>query len=448
MNNKQHAINGYGCKRQRGAIVVLVAIFLIIITAFLALSIDLGYLFVGRNELQNSADAAALGGARKLGKIYQAMGGNIFGYNVDNADGDKVAIIDIAKNVATQNKAAKESIIIKTEDIQIGYWDPDADPKFTETDDKPNAVRVTARRDSGNVSGEIATFFAGAFGFGSAPVSAVATAALSGQGSVTEGELELPIGIDEDWFAGKSDICGDLIQFSPTNESCAGWTSFDAVASDENLRDILLPEDHRDHAENPPSQLYESYNFVGGDLSAGTFEYLLHEYWVKGEDVNKVYDPRYRDPDDDLYNPDYDLPVPLGDDDTPVPLCQNEYFDEEGKKQYSIEVCEDPASEDRLRYPCPNPKSAFGCTDNSDPSYERNAHEWETSVLVYESSGCDNPNQSRKIVGFVPITVFNVGFPSFKVVQGRIECDRVSDQDTRGGGGDFGIWGTIPGLVQ
>ena len=34
--------------------------------AFLALSVDLGQLFVAKNELQNIADAAALAGAKKL----------------------------------------------------------------------------------------------------------------------------------------------------------------------------------------------------------------------------------------------------------------------------------------------------------------------------------------------------------------------------------------------
>ena len=44
----------------------LAAIGLLTLLGFAALAIDVGYLFVVRNELQNAADAAALAGAGKL----------------------------------------------------------------------------------------------------------------------------------------------------------------------------------------------------------------------------------------------------------------------------------------------------------------------------------------------------------------------------------------------
>ena len=46
---------------------------LIVLLSFVALAIDVGYMVVVKNELQNVADAGALAGARQLGDIYEPM---------------------------------------------------------------------------------------------------------------------------------------------------------------------------------------------------------------------------------------------------------------------------------------------------------------------------------------------------------------------------------------
>jgi Flp pilus assembly protein TadG len=51
---------------QRGVSAVIVGICLFMLVAFVALAIDVGHLYVVRNELQNAADAGALAGARHL----------------------------------------------------------------------------------------------------------------------------------------------------------------------------------------------------------------------------------------------------------------------------------------------------------------------------------------------------------------------------------------------
>ena len=60
-------------KDQAGAVAVTVAILMFVLVGIAALAIDIGYLLVTRNELQNVADAAALAAARKLGDNYQNM---------------------------------------------------------------------------------------------------------------------------------------------------------------------------------------------------------------------------------------------------------------------------------------------------------------------------------------------------------------------------------------
>ena len=71
MNSNDHDIKKRARTRQKGGVLVFVAFSLVLFVAFAAFTIDLGYLFIGRNELQNAADAAALGAARKLGSLYQ-----------------------------------------------------------------------------------------------------------------------------------------------------------------------------------------------------------------------------------------------------------------------------------------------------------------------------------------------------------------------------------------
>ena len=125
----------------RGSVLVLVGLLLAVFIAIAALSIDIGYLTTSKNELQNVADAAALAGARVLGKIYQGddtltpivepmsyadqqaydcssqltlPSGT---YGISGASNDCEFVIEQAKRTAIQNRAAGLDITIRTEDI-------------------------------------------------------------------------------------------------------------------------------------------------------------------------------------------------------------------------------------------------------------------------------------------------------------------------------------------
>jgi len=60
--------------RQRGSILVLFAITLPLLFLFSGMAVDLGYVYVQRSHMQNSADAAALAGATKLNTSDTAAG--------------------------------------------------------------------------------------------------------------------------------------------------------------------------------------------------------------------------------------------------------------------------------------------------------------------------------------------------------------------------------------
>src|SRR5687767_5209362 len=110
-----------------GTIIVLAAFCLVIVMAFVAFSVDWGYIVVTESELQNAADSGALSGARTL------------------QDGREAAI-DAAQFWAAKNIAAGQAVDVTDDDVEIGVWDEDT-AAFTALDansqTRPNAVRVT-----------------------------------------------------------------------------------------------------------------------------------------------------------------------------------------------------------------------------------------------------------------------------------------------------------------
>jgi hypothetical protein len=60
--------------RQRGQVLVIMALALVALMGITGVAVDLGYAYTHRREVQNAADAAALAGAIKLGTHYNAVG--------------------------------------------------------------------------------------------------------------------------------------------------------------------------------------------------------------------------------------------------------------------------------------------------------------------------------------------------------------------------------------
>src|SRR5512139_2755407 len=157
-----------------GITAVMMAILLTVLIGFAALAVDVGYIMVTRNELQNIADAAALAGARWLGNEYQGM---TYEHQMAYVC-DPSAIQTVVQQVAAQSFAGSlEGLTVNPGDIRIGDWNQNATPPLTETLNAPDAVSVTVRRD-GAANGPITTFFARVFGVDTVDLSADATAAL------------------------------------------------------------------------------------------------------------------------------------------------------------------------------------------------------------------------------------------------------------------------------
>ena len=120
---------------QRGAVLVVVALLLVVLIGFSSLVFDMGQLYTVRGELQNTTDSASLAGAIMI-----------------NPDNLEPARNEAKKYAAMHRSDFRRSDEIPDDDIEFGHWDgsqflsygtnPAPDP------DLPilNAVRVRDRR--------------------------------------------------------------------------------------------------------------------------------------------------------------------------------------------------------------------------------------------------------------------------------------------------------------
>lgn len=137
--------------RQKGVVIVLMAILLVVVLAFLALAVDVGRLYVARADLQTAADAAALAGAS--------------GLSVSQDEARRRAVA-----YAQKNPGHATAVAVQPSDVELIPWPPDA-PSGT----PPGAVRVTTRLNQDRGNG-VALVFAGLLGIPSFEVAASATA--------------------------------------------------------------------------------------------------------------------------------------------------------------------------------------------------------------------------------------------------------------------------------
>lgn len=259
---------------ERGAVSIFVALTMTFFIGIAAMAVDVGYMMVGKTELQRTADAAALAATRQLGHIYEGM--TYTAQQSYDVTADTAVIQNAAIDVASQNRAAGTGVAIDPADIQIGTWDQARDPRFVVTTSQPNAVYVKARRD-GTANGPIATFFARIFGVTSVGVSAQATAALTGESTSGPGGLPIPIGIPTRWFQNPS-FCNSSINFYPpcnkepcaTSEGCAGYHTYeDSPSSASFIKNVIMPGIPTGAYEAPPTTAGQTeFNFTGGTLSA------------------------------------------------------------------------------------------------------------------------------------------------------------------------------------
>lgn len=160
-------------RRRTGNILLLSAIMMIGMLAMLAMAVDVGYLCLARDQLQRSADAAAIAAAWEL--VDEAAVRRV-------SDGAALPARAAykANEYAALNPVLRDAPQLGSDDVDVGYLaNPsnrtlqlDTTGVFT-----PNAVRVRVRRTA-DQNGEVPFFIARFLGIDSMATEAEATAAL------------------------------------------------------------------------------------------------------------------------------------------------------------------------------------------------------------------------------------------------------------------------------
>lgn len=223
-------------REQRGVTLILIALLILVFIGVAALAIDIGHLFVVRNELQNAADAGCLAGARFL-------------YHEDGTVDENAN--QIAYQAAVANKSERNPVEVhwgsgdNEGDIERGHW-CFATRTFTPNEstqpvdlwdvsaetldsnlDFINAIRVKTRRQDTPA----ASFFARVFGYENFSLSTEAIAYIGFAGTLAPGEADQPIAIcKESLLTNDQYTCsiGRMItnhETKPGMES-GGWTDF------------------------------------------------------------------------------------------------------------------------------------------------------------------------------------------------------------------------------
>lgn len=229
--------------RQRGVVVIWFALLLPVLLGFAALAVDLARLGTVKAELQNAADAAALGGARSLSD----PGGEPYNWS---------AATVAAEDFARRNSA--NAARIRDVAIETGYWNlPDPSLGLRDTLTTPvagdlPAVQVTVAITSTRNNGPLRFFFAPFLGIDDSDIQASATAVLpapeggTGMFPFAFNDCILSSLWDSDTNSPVLDGSGDPIIFRiqdpyPDASCYAGeWTTFDTPENNvPAIRDLM-----------------------------------------------------------------------------------------------------------------------------------------------------------------------------------------------------------------
>lgn len=174
------------CGNNRGIALVYIAIILFAMVAFVAIAIDIGYMYISKTQLQNAADSAALAGASKLtvtdtyvfNSYTSAISEAIKFANTNKTANKPVTITSSLNNSVSSNVFNDAN---PGNDITFGNFilnrNPDPYIEASPSGGTPvNAIRVKARRTLNSPGGQVAVFFGKLFGKESMSAEATATA--------------------------------------------------------------------------------------------------------------------------------------------------------------------------------------------------------------------------------------------------------------------------------
>ena len=229
---------------QRGGVVIWFALLLPVLLGFAALAVDLTRLHLVKVELQNAADAAAMGGARSL-----TDAGSVSGEKFNWAAASAKALELARQNVANGSQ-------IQDATIETGYWNLQS----RSWADTPGtgyfpAVRATIAISGEQNNGPLGLLFAPVLGIDDTNVEATATAVIAAPSGGT-GLFPFVIGmkmLDHFWDTSTSSPVlyngvaktinlGSIYTFDGEEVLSGQWTTFQSSVKNPDvpfMRDLI-----------------------------------------------------------------------------------------------------------------------------------------------------------------------------------------------------------------
>ncbi len=166
-------------RTRRGAVTVLAAILSIVMLGMVAFSVDVGYVLSVKEELQRTADAAALAAVWDYGKRMANGEDETHSEQAARENAQLFATSNAVGNVGPELDENSSNSV--NGDMVFGYVEDFYEPTMTNGTATPsnpyNAVKVLVRRDE-SLNGQAPMFFGRVFGLTGTDLQAEATAAL------------------------------------------------------------------------------------------------------------------------------------------------------------------------------------------------------------------------------------------------------------------------------
>ena len=258
--------------RERGAVAVIVAILMVVLLGFGALAVDVGLLYAEKAQLQNGADAGALGIAQSCAKDTPST--NCTGY------------ASFAKGMADKN-ALDNLSNVQSIDLDV------PNRKITVTADPLEAGRTDNR---------VSLYFANIFGI---PASSVVAKSSVIWGSPSKGTTPFPLTISRCQVEGRVDGAKQLIRShsATVTDDCPATSSggdtpggFGWIVQDPGgcggYIDLSVNESGSDTGNDGPANCDTVLNGWAADITAGKDVVVLLPVFlsVSGTGTGTTYD--------------------------------------------------------------------------------------------------------------------------------------------------------------